>query len=137
VPSLADPLYAGLVQGIERQALAAGFWTIIQNRQGDAEREAEAVATLMSLKLAGAIVIPLGHSSRDGLYRQMSNAGIVTLAIFTCQSPDALMGRRQGNQWFGEFHGGTGPLQNPLFLANVTMPSALATLGFRTPKAPP
>jgi LacI family repressor for deo operon, udp, cdd, tsx, nupC, and nupG len=74
VPSLMDPFYAGLVQGIERQALAAGFWTIIQNSQGDMEREARSVATLMSLKLAGAIVIPLGHSSRDSLYRQMSNA---------------------------------------------------------------
>jgi hypothetical protein len=42
---------------------------------------------------------------------------------FTCQSRDALIGRRQGNQWLGEFHGGTGLLQNPLFLANVTMPS--------------
>ncbi len=73
VPSLMDPLYGGLVQRIERQALADGYWTIIQNSHGDPEGEAEAVATLMSLKLAGAIVIPLGYASRDGLYKQMTD----------------------------------------------------------------
>jgi len=73
VPSLMDPFYAGLVQRIERQALAAGYWTIIQNSHGDPEGEAEAVATLMSLKLAGAIVVPLGYASREGLYKQMTD----------------------------------------------------------------
>lgn len=71
-PSLTDPFYSSLIQRIEAQALSAGYWTVIQNSQGDPEREAEAVATLMSLKLAGAIAIPLGYSSRDGLYRQMA-----------------------------------------------------------------
>jgi LacI family transcriptional regulator, repressor for deo operon, udp, cdd, tsx, nupC, and nupG len=73
VPSLMDPFYAGLVQRIERQALAGGYWTIIQNSHGDPEGEAQAVATLMSLKLAGAIVIPLGYDSREGLYKQMTD----------------------------------------------------------------
>ena len=49
-------------------------------------------------------------------------AGIVTLATFTCQPREAVIGRRQENQWLGELQRGTGPLQNPLFLANVTMP---------------
>src|SRR5271157_2625345 len=49
--------------------------------------------------------------------------GIVTLATFTCQPREAVIGRRQENQWLGELQRGTGPLQNPLFLANVTMPS--------------
>lgn len=73
VPSLMDPFYGALVQRIERQALADGYWTIIQNSHGDPEGEAEAVATLMSLKLAGAIVIPLGYASREGLYKQMTD----------------------------------------------------------------
>ncbi|WP_113887616.1 LacI family DNA-binding transcriptional regulator [Roseiarcus fermentans] len=71
VPSLTDPFYASLVQRIERQALSAGYWTIVQNSQGDPDLEAVSVATLMSLKLAGVIAIPLGHSSRESLYRQM------------------------------------------------------------------
>jgi len=70
-PSLIDPFYASLVQRIERQALSAGYWTILQNCQGDPELESVSVATLMSLKLAGVIAIPLGHSSREGLYKQM------------------------------------------------------------------
>src|SRR5208283_5389597 len=51
-------------------------------------------------------------------------AGIVTLASFTCQWRDALMGRTQRNQWLAEFESGAGHLENPLFLADVTMPSA-------------
>ena len=49
--------------------------------------------------------------------------GIVTLATFTCQPREAVIGRRQENQWLGELQRGTRPLQNPLFLANVTMPT--------------
>ena len=73
VPSLIDPFYASLVQRIERLALSAGYWTVIQNSQGEPEEEAEAVATLISLKVAGAIAIPLGYASRDGLFGQMAN----------------------------------------------------------------
>src|SRR5208337_5217772 len=51
-----------------------------------------------------------------------SAGGIVTLASFTCQWRDALMGRTQRNQWLAEFESGTGHLENPLFLADVTMP---------------
>ena len=67
----------------------------------------------------------------DKHYWAYSNAGsilrgIVTLAIFTCQRGDALIGHKQENQWLGDFRGGAGPLQNPLFLANVTMPPSMS-----------
>jgi LacI family transcriptional regulator, repressor for deo operon, udp, cdd, tsx, nupC, and nupG len=74
VPSLLDPFYAALVQRIEFQASAAGYWTVIQSSQGDPGREAEAVATLVSTKSAGAVVVPLGVASRKNLYRQMEKA---------------------------------------------------------------
>lgn len=74
VPSLMDPFYAALVERIEFQASVAGYWTVIQNSQGDPDREAEAVATLVSTKSAGAVVVPLGEASRKDLYRQMGNA---------------------------------------------------------------
>ena len=32
------------------------------------------------------------------------------------------MGRTQRNQWLAEFESGAGHLENPLFLADVTMP---------------
>jgi LacI family repressor for deo operon, udp, cdd, tsx, nupC, and nupG len=74
VPTLLDPFYAALVQRIEFQASEVGYWAVIQSSQGDADREAEAVATLVSTKSAGAIVVPLGAATRKGLYRQMEKA---------------------------------------------------------------
>ena len=74
VPSLLDPFYAALVQRIEFQSSTAGYWTVIQNSQGDPDREAKAVATLVSTKSAGAVVVPLGKASRKDLYRQMGKA---------------------------------------------------------------
>jgi LacI family transcriptional regulator, repressor for deo operon, udp, cdd, tsx, nupC, and nupG len=74
VPTLLDPFYAALVQRIEFQALEAGYWSVIQSSQGDPDREAEAVATLVSTKSAGAVVVPLGTASRRNLYRQMEKA---------------------------------------------------------------
>jgi DNA-binding LacI/PurR family transcriptional regulator len=74
VPSLLDPFYAALVQRIEFQASAGGYWTVIQSSQGNPDREAEAVATLISTKSAGAIVAPLGEASRKDLYRRMKKA---------------------------------------------------------------
>src|SRR6201997_718876 len=74
VPTLLDPFYAALVQRIEFQTSAAGYWTVIQSSQGDPTREAEAVATLVSTKSAGAIVAPLGEASRKDLFRQMERA---------------------------------------------------------------
>jgi DNA-binding LacI/PurR family transcriptional regulator len=74
VPTLIDPFYAALVQRLELQALSLGYWTVIQTSQGEAEREAEAAANLVSIKSAGAIVVPLGQATRKDLYRQMSAA---------------------------------------------------------------
>jgi LacI family transcriptional regulator, repressor for deo operon, udp, cdd, tsx, nupC, and nupG len=74
VPTLLDPFYAALVQQIEFQASEAGYWTVIQSSQGDPDREAEAISTLVSTKSAGAVVVPLGAASRKSLYRQMGKA---------------------------------------------------------------
>ena len=71
VPSLRDPFYTALIERIERQAASAGYWSVVQNSHGDPEQEAQAVATLISLNVAGAVVVPLGYSSRDRLYRDM------------------------------------------------------------------
>src|SRR5208337_1067301 len=62
------------------------------------------------------------RQQRDAERQRNRQKGIVTLATFTCQPREAVIGRRQENQWLGELQRGTGPLQNPLFLANVTMP---------------
>jgi DNA-binding LacI/PurR family transcriptional regulator len=92
VPYLMDPFYVGVVQHIERLASAAGYWCIIQNSQGDSHREAEAVATLTSLNVAGAVVIPLGHASRDGLYRQMAHNMPLVFLDARADGPGAFVG---------------------------------------------
>ena len=37
---------------------------------------------------------------------EVSLDGIVTLTIVTCQRGDPLIGRKQENQWLGDFHSG-------------------------------
>lgn len=63
VPHISDPFYAGLVQQIENRALEEGYWAIVLSSQGDRQLEENAVQTLLSLKLSGAIVAPLGFES--------------------------------------------------------------------------
>ena len=92
VPTLLDPFYAALVQRIEFQALEAGYWTVIQSSQGDPNREAEAVATLVSTKSAGAIVVPLGAATRKGLYRQMEKAMPLVFLDTRADSDGAFVG---------------------------------------------
>lgn len=92
VPSLTDPFYAGIVQCLERQALNAGYWTVIQNSQGSPDWEAEAVATLISLKVAGAIVIPLGFASRKALYRDAAQAMPLVFADTRGDAESAFVG---------------------------------------------
>src|SRR5208282_2722440 len=69
--------------------------------------------------------IHFAERTPQSLFDWDAAAGIVTLASFTCQWRDALMGRTQRNQWLAEFESGAGHLENPLFLADVTMPRAL------------
>jgi LacI family transcriptional regulator, repressor for deo operon, udp, cdd, tsx, nupC, and nupG len=92
VPSLLDPFYAALVQRIEFQASVAGYWTVIRSSQGDPDREAEAVATLVSTKSAGAVVAPLGEASRKDLYRQMEKAMPVVFLDARADADGAFVG---------------------------------------------
>jgi DNA-binding LacI/PurR family transcriptional regulator len=92
VPSLMDPFYAALVERIEFQASVTGYWTVIQNSQGDPDREAEAVATLISTKSAGAVVVPLGEASRKDLYRQMGKAMPLVFLDARADSEGAFVG---------------------------------------------
>ncbi|WP_102957710.1 LacI family DNA-binding transcriptional regulator [Mangrovicella endophytica] len=63
VPHITDPFYAELVRQMELRCVAAGFWPIVISSHGAADLEARAVETLMSLKVAGALVAPLGSQT--------------------------------------------------------------------------
>ena len=79
VPSLIDPFYAGLVEAVESRALKEGYWTIVLTSHGERAMEARAIQILMSLRVAGAIVAPLGLSSEVSLLRELKGAAPLVL----------------------------------------------------------
>lgn len=73
VPNLTDPFYAELVRHIEHLCLADGYWPFVLSSHGDAEQEINALQKLRSLKLAGAIIAPLGRASRSEALGQFAD----------------------------------------------------------------
>lgn len=67
VPDLADAFYVRLAQVIESHANAAGMVLLVLSSRGETRFEAHAIETLLSLKVAGAILAPLGRSSETAL----------------------------------------------------------------------
>jgi DNA-binding LacI/PurR family transcriptional regulator len=63
VPHLVDPFFAEVVRHIELRCAELGYWAIVLSSQGEATLEANALDTLRSLKISGAIVAPLGEAS--------------------------------------------------------------------------
>lgn len=63
VPYLADPFFAEMVRMIERLCIERGFWPIVFSAHGQQSLENNALATLRSLRPAGALLAPLGRSS--------------------------------------------------------------------------
>lgn len=70
VPYLADPFFAEIVRMIERRCMDAGFWPIVFSAHGQQQLENNALATLQSLRPAGALIAPLGrHSDFESVQR--------------------------------------------------------------------
>ncbi len=63
VPYLADPFFAEMVRKIEQKCMNAGYWPILFSAHGQQEWENNALATLRSMRPAGALVAPLGRAS--------------------------------------------------------------------------
>jgi LacI family transcriptional regulator, repressor for deo operon, udp, cdd, tsx, nupC, and nupG len=74
VPSLVDPFIAALVERVELRALQDGYWTIVLTSHGRRSMEARAIQTLMSLRVAGAVIAPLGASSELMLLKELSGS---------------------------------------------------------------
>lgn len=80
VPHIVDPFFAEIVRLIEQQCIEAGYWAIVLSSHGEAELEVNALDLLWSMKLAGAIIAPLGEKSdRD---KVLQFAGEVPTVIF-------------------------------------------------------
>jgi DNA-binding LacI/PurR family transcriptional regulator len=80
VPHIVDPFFAEIVRLIEQRCIEAGYWAIILSSHGEAELEGNALDLLWSLKLAGAIIAPLGKKSDRARIMQFS--GEVPTVIF-------------------------------------------------------
>ncbi|RJL20614.1 LacI family DNA-binding transcriptional regulator [Paracoccus siganidrum] len=72
VPHIVDPFYAEIVRHIEMRCAEAGYWAIVLGSHGDPERELNALEMLYSLRIAGAIIAPLGDSSVSDRIRQVA-----------------------------------------------------------------
>jgi hypothetical protein len=74
VPHISDPFYAEIIRQIEMRCLSEGYWTIVLSSHGDRKLEARAMRTLMSLKIAGVLMAPLGFDTDTKLLASLSNA---------------------------------------------------------------
>jgi len=72
VPYLADPFFVEIARKIERRCIDAGFWPIVFSAHGQQDLENNALATLQSLRPAGALIAPLGRSSDFESVRRFS-----------------------------------------------------------------
>lgn len=72
VPLILDPFFAEVVRQIELRCLQAGYWAVVLNSHGESALEANALDTLRSLKISGAIVAPLGGDANAHRIEQLS-----------------------------------------------------------------
>lgn len=80
VPYISDPFYAEIVRQIEVRSLSRGYWAVMLSSHGDPALEAHAIDTFMALKVAGAVIAPLGaRSDRAHIERLQGMMPIVFL----------------------------------------------------------
>lgn len=60
VPDTSDMFYSEMVRNIEMRCAQDGYFVLVLSSRGDPLYEARSVETLLSLKIAGAIIAPLG-----------------------------------------------------------------------------
>ena len=92
VPALTDPFFAGLVERVELRAMQDGFWTIVLSSHGDRAMEVRAIQTILSLRVAGAIVAPLGMTSDLALLRELNDSLPLVMLDSRLDLPTAFVG---------------------------------------------
>ena len=83
VPTMSDPFYVQVVSLIELELRAKGFWPIQFSAHSRPELEEEAIRTLLALKVAGAIVAPLGDRSQPLAFDRLAD----TIPVVCFDSP--------------------------------------------------
>jgi DNA-binding LacI/PurR family transcriptional regulator len=72
VPTIADPFYSEMVNRIELRLRGDGYWPIVISSHGSRELEIEATRTMLSLKVSGALVAPLGLRSDQRVLEKLT-----------------------------------------------------------------
>lgn len=72
VPTMSDPFFVQVVSLIERRLKTEGFLPIRASAHGSPDDEEQAVQLLRSMKVAGAVVAPLGALSRPGVFEELT-----------------------------------------------------------------
>jgi len=74
VPTVTDPFYSEMVSRIELRLRDEGYWPIVISSHGSTELEIEATRTILSLKVSGALVAPLGRRSDQRTLEKLTQA---------------------------------------------------------------
>lgn len=73
-PTMSDPFFVQVVSFIEIRLREEGFWPIRFSSHSLPEYEDEAVRTMAAMKVAGAIIAPLGHQSRPDVFERLTDS---------------------------------------------------------------
>jgi LacI family transcriptional regulator, repressor for deo operon, udp, cdd, tsx, nupC, and nupG len=92
VPHTTDPFYAELVRRIELRCIRAGYLALVLSSHGERQLESRAIETLLSLKIAGAIVAPLGFESDLDLIRSLQGRIPIVFMDSTLDDDTAFVG---------------------------------------------
>jgi DNA-binding LacI/PurR family transcriptional regulator len=74
VPTVVDPFYSEMVSRIELRLRDEGYWPIVISSHGSRELEVEATRTILSLKVSGALIAPLGVRSDHRTLEKLTQA---------------------------------------------------------------
>lgn len=86
VPTATDPFYMELVRQVEELASRAGYVVFMLSSNGRADREADAIARLESMNIAGAIVVPLGTRGPSARLASLARRSSI---VYVDSAPDA------------------------------------------------
>lgn len=80
VPVISDPYYAEMIEQLEMHCIEAGYRAIVIGTYGRPELEEQAIETLLSLKVTGALIAPIGLKSDVRQFEKLKR--MMPLVIF-------------------------------------------------------
>lgn len=81
VPSLANPVFAEAVQGVQRALAGSGYQLLIASSNYDSAADAEAIATLLAKEVDG-LVVTMVAPDRSAALQQARNRGLPVALMF-------------------------------------------------------